>query len=38
MDKNLPANTEDMGSIRGQKISHAVEQLSPSTTTNEAVL
>ena len=38
MDKNLPANTEDMGSIPGRKISHAMEQLSQCTTANEAEL
>ena len=38
MDKNLPANTEDMGSICGRKVSHTTEQLHPSTTTNAAVL
>ena len=38
MDKNLPANTEDTSSIPGRKISQAMEQLSPSTTTTEAML
>ena len=36
--KNLPCNTGDMGSIPGQgtRVPHAVEQLSPSTTTRES--
>ena len=37
--KNLPAHAGDMGLIPGPKnISHAVGQLSPSTTTPEPVL
>ena len=39
MDKNLLANTGDMGSIPGPgwKIPHAMEQLNPCTTTTEPV-
>jgi len=36
VDENPPAHTEDMGSNPGQeKIPHAMEQLSPCTTTAE---
>ena len=37
--KNLPANAGDMGSIPwSRKIPHAMEQLSPCTTTTEPAL
>ena len=36
--KNPPANAGDTGSSPGQKIPHAVEQLSPCATTTEPAL